>query len=290
VPKFNKLKMKRKLKAPLNIRGKLKEHWRPRRNKAKLIGHLQDPETTERGAKAALSVLQYRRQMITTWEYTCAMRKLTQVKCWSDSLKLLNQMRAKGFHENPATYSAAVDAYATARRWKDAVALLAEMELHQMIPVRHTFPNALWCLGQGRFWEEAIALFDKLFQVAGPGWHPEEADYQHTIKACEQAQRFDKADRLFRELRTEQKIKEGILIDQAADEERKALPQPPKAAPAPWRVPGAISPYANRPDYSPSMDKRFQKFRRRKVETRDERENYAGGSDIAVWGDSEQGY
>ncbi|CAE8643855.1 unnamed protein product, partial [Polarella glacialis] len=178
--------------------------------------------------------------MSTSWEYVLGMKKMTQVGRWDEALALWGEMHKKGLEETPTTYSAAIIAFNVAGKWKQAVETLDLMMLHGMAPIRIGAEHALMACEKGKKWEKALYLIDELWEH---GTTPDEDTYMPAIRACENAGMMEIGDKLFWQMREQTKLAR-VEEEMGMKDTWGGRPngrEPPKAAPAPWRLPGAVA-------------------------------------------------
>mmetsp|Transcript_61739 Transcript_61739/g.127995 ORF Transcript_61739/g.127995 Transcript_61739/m.127995 type:complete len:298 (+) Transcript_61739:1-894(+) len=223
------------------------------RSKQALIANLEDPSCPASKARWSIRLMLERSYFITSWEYVCAMKKMTEVKCSNEALELWRRMRAKGLEETPATYTAAIVAYNTMGKWWKAVETLDEMMEHNMAPLRIGAEHALMACEQGAKWEKALNLLDQLWEYSIV---PNEDNYMPAIRACENAGMFEEGDSLFWKMRQHTK-----LMNVAEEVGVNPAREPPKAKPALWRIPGSVDPQAYDP---PNLTASFERKARRK--------------------------
>eukprot|EP00930_Biecheleria_cincta_P011876 TRINITY_DN11502_c0_g1_i1.p1 TRINITY_DN11502_c0_g1~~TRINITY_DN11502_c0_g1_i1.p1 ORF type:complete len:341 (-),score=46.17 TRINITY_DN11502_c0_g1_i1:76-1098(-) len=245
-----------------------------KKSKQALISYLQDDSTPAGKTLWALRIFQVRGLFTTSWEYILGMKKLTQVGQWEDALILWGLMQKKGLEETPTTYSAAIVALSTGGQWQRALAVYDEMEEHNMAPIRVGAEHALLACEKGALWEKSIHLLEQLWAA---GEMPSESSYMPVIRACENAGRVQVADKLFWQMRDQTKLVQvaeetgmGVVADR----------EPPKAALAPWRIPGAVAPDA----YIPPKDKLLLGDGKQK--TRHRRKSYQEYK-VHAWGDQD---
>lgn len=240
------------------------------RSKQALIANLRDPLCRANKARWSIELMRARKLLTTNWEYVCAMKKMTEVKCPKESIELWEEMRGRGMDETPATYTAAIVAYNTQGWWQKAVETLDEMMQQNMAPLRIGAEHALMACEHGAKWQKALHLLDSLWDY---GVTPGEEHYLPAIRACENAGMFETGDKLFWRMR------EHTKLAKAADEMGVKLErEPPKAKNALWRIPGAVDPHAFDP---PNLTAQHEKMQKKKMRRRPPR--LPAGSP-KVWG------
>eukprot|EP00929_Paragymnodinium_shiwhaense_P001268 TRINITY_DN101497_c0_g1_i1.p1 TRINITY_DN101497_c0_g1~~TRINITY_DN101497_c0_g1_i1.p1 ORF type:complete len:408 (-),score=121.59 TRINITY_DN101497_c0_g1_i1:6-1229(-) len=224
---------------PYGRSGKMKYRSSPR-SKQNLIGVLKDVTTHSGKSLWAVKNLVKFGFMTSSWEYTLAMKKLTKVGQPGEALELWQRMRSKGLEQSPASYSAAVVALQTTGQWRDALQIADEAKLRNMVLLKVGNEFALQACERGGQWERAIGILDQMWEA---GEEPTEEIAGLAIRACENAGQYVLANDMFRQYR------ERTKLTQVAEE--AGLPvnhkNAPKAALAPWRIPGAVDPKAYEP-------------------------------------------
>jgi len=169
-----------------------------------------------------------------SWEYTLGMKKLSHLGLHEEAMVLWHELRMKGLDQTPATYSAAIVALNSGKKWQEAVSVFDEMQTWNMAPIRVGCEHMLMACEKGKLWEKALHVLDEMWEY---GMRPNEDSYLPAINACENAQRKDLGDTLFREMREATKLER---VEQETGY-RRSNREPPKAEPTPWRLPGAIA-------------------------------------------------
>jgi len=205
-----------------------------KRSKQAMIAILQDKTGFEAKSKWAITLMKRFKWFTTTWEYVLAMKKLTQLGCGEEALELWDEMLARGIEPNPAAYTAAIVALDSGKQWQKAIALVDEMELHNQFPIRIGCEHALMACERGRLWQKAMHILDQMWEY---GMSPNEDSFMPAIRTCENAGQFELGNKLFRQMR------ERTKLERVEDEMgfRRVSREPPKAPPAPWRLPGAVA-------------------------------------------------
>lgn len=214
-----------------------------KRSKNALVGVLRDVSTYEGKTLWAIKLMKRYKFFKSSWEYVLGMKKLTQVGRWDEALTLWDEMRAHGIEANAAAYSAAIVAWNTGRNWEKAADLVDEMYLLNMAPIRIGCEHALMAYETGHQWQKALRLLDEMWER---GITPNEDSYMPAIRACENAGHFKEGDMLFKQMREQTKLARVEEEVGVRTSDRDA-PRPPRASPAPWRIPGAIAPDAYDP-------------------------------------------
>uniref|UniRef100_A0A7S2DLH3 Pentacotripeptide-repeat region of PRORP domain-containing protein n=1 Tax=Alexandrium andersonii TaxID=327968 RepID=A0A7S2DLH3_9DINO len=111
------------------------------------------------------------------------------------------------------------------------------MELYDMAPIRIGCEHALLACEKGRLWTKALHLLDKMYDH---GMSPNEDSFMPAIRACENAGEFAVGDKLFWQMRERTKL-ERVAAEVGGSGLEQVGREPPKAKPAPWRLPGAIA-------------------------------------------------
>ncbi|CAE7251214.1 unnamed protein product [Symbiodinium natans] len=229
------------------------------KSKQALIANLQDPDCPASKARWSIKLMKKRGLFVTSWEYVCAMKKMTQVKCSQEALSLWRRMKVRGLEETPATYTAAIVAYNTMGWWQKAVETLDEMQEYNMAPLRIGAEHALMACEQGAKWEKALYLLDQLWEYSIV---PNEDNYMPAIRACENAGKFEVGDDLFWKMRQHTKLM-NVAEEVGVNPER----EPPKAKPALWRIPGSVDPKAyDPPNLTATFARRAMISKRKKRE------------------------
>lgn len=210
-----------------------------KRSKQSLLRVLQDLSTHPGKTMWAIKLMKKFKFFKSYWEYTLGMKKLTQVGYWEEALRLWSEMLAHGIEAPPAAYSAAIVAWNSGKQWQQAVRLVDEMYDRNMAPIRIGCEHALMAYERGAMWQKALRLLDEMWNY---GITPDEETYMPTIRACENGGHFVEADKLFRQMREQTKLAKA-----AEDIGGPPARRPPRAAPAPWRIPGAVAPDAYDP-------------------------------------------
>mmetsp|Transcript_68570 Transcript_68570/g.135583 ORF Transcript_68570/g.135583 Transcript_68570/m.135583 type:complete len:374 (+) Transcript_68570:3-1124(+) len=205
-----------------------------KRSKKNLLDMLRDDDTLISKTHWVIGLMHKYKFWRTYWEYNIGLKKLVRVGAWFSALELWEHMQAKKVEADGATYSFAICACMAGGKWASALELFDEMELYNKRPRRLGAEQGLMACDKGGKWQRALAILDGMWERSQT---PNEDTYMPAIRACENAGEHAIGDKLFWEMRRNTKLMK------AEEQVQMPLPgrEPPKAEPAPWRLPGAIA-------------------------------------------------
>jgi len=206
-----------------------------KQSKKDLLNMLRDEDVLISKAHWVIGLMHKYKFWRTQWEYNLGLKKLIRVGAWFSALELWDHMKAKNIEATGATYSFAVCACMAGQKWQHALALYDEMELENKRPLRIGSEQGLMACESGRQWERALAILDKMWEISQT---PNEDTFMPAIRACENAGEYDRGDKLFWDMRRQTKL---MRVEEEEDIIMQPEREPPKAEPAPWRLPGATA-------------------------------------------------
>jgi len=217
-------------------RGRNPQFKPSRRGKSTLMQILHDPYTPKGKIRWAVQLMQRQRFFTTSFEYVSAMIALTNAGYNRDALTLFSEMRGRGMELDRHASSAAIVALQARGEWEQAIGTLQELFLHGLAPNSKGCEKALAAIEQGGKWELGLQVMEEMWAA---GYTVDERTFMPAIRACENAAEFEVGEKLFTQMRTQMQLKRQSASAAEAGKLQKLPDEAPKAAPTPWRVPGA---------------------------------------------------
>lgn len=200
--------------------------------KQDLIRRLQSRSTPQWHVAKNVNKMHKLKFFQSSWEYTCAIKKLTEVHLWASAIELWGMMRNRGVDQTPATYTSAIVALQGGMAWKKAIEVYDEMKLADQFPLRIGCNRLARAFEAGGEWQRSIQLLDEMWQN---GQVLAKDVYMPAVCTCENTGHFETGKKLF------WKMRDLVKLTKAEDPRREVayerLPPKPNTN-EPWRIPG----------------------------------------------------
>ena len=135
-----------------------------------------------------------------------------KVAHWTEALRLLNEMRQKGFPPNVFNYNCAINRCAKGGKWQCALDLLDEMRSRRLAPDEITYSSVINACAKGDEWRRALGLLE---EMRTRGLVPNEITYTSVIDACAKGGEWWRSLELFDEMLSYNLTPDSIAYDAA---------------------------------------------------------------------------